>query len=228
MRSVLLLGTDLLPGCQVVVVVGLVGHGKRSSLHSDCSMHIIVHIKYFLLLSCKGLILCLSVSLIYHCKSHGSWDKNVVWFWWINLTLDIIISRILPTFKLWEMSRWFVTVIVSHISSILIHVVFLIVTVKFLDIETSSSLIISKSCCWTWFKWNITSSSTLSMKMFSKIYSWRFVLSDIASLLRSIIHMINIILLLETSISVLLVFEDLSQNTLCLNICSINFSIISL
>jgi hypothetical protein len=88
-------------------------------------------------------------------------------------------------------------------------------------------MISQMSCTWSWFQSLIlTSGSTLSVKMFSKITTWRFDLSYYVSsvicvststlytyLSMSHIHMIYVVLWMKSCLSSMLIFEYLCQET---------------
>ena len=105
------------------------------------------------------------------------------------------------------MSRRLVTVIVSDVPAIIVlYIIFLIVAVQLLDIETSSSLVVAQISIRGWFKWVVTSGSSLGMKVFSQVNSL-FVVSSLSS-----VHVVNVVCLLKAIGSILLVLENLCEN----------------
>ena len=101
----------------------------------------------------------------------------------------------------------------------------LIMAVKVLDVETASSLVVTKAAHRSCFKALILSpSSALSVKVFSQVVIGRLqLLYDVYSsvpsmeshLAISLIHVINVVLVLMTcQLSSMLVFENLCQNAL--------------
>ena len=113
--------------------------------------------------------------------------------------------------------------IVRNISYWVADCSFLIMAIKFLNIQASSTIMSSKlTYSRSWFKSLILSSrSALSVKMLSQISTWRLNLSNNVTsvvgvststlytyLSMSHIHMIDVILWMECSLSSVLIFED--------------------
>lgn len=95
-------------------------------------MHVIVHFEDLLLLSIQS-ISSLSISLVHDGEAHRAWHENVIGFWRVDLRLNVVV--VLVSFNLAEVGAWLVAVVVSHISSVAgVYVIFLIVTVEFLDV----------------------------------------------------------------------------------------------
>lgn len=100
-------------------------------MHANHTMQVVVHLKYFLLLSSQ--LVGLVVALIHHGKAHRTRYKDVVAstrviVWRMHLRLDVIVAL---SFDLGKVCRWFGAVIGLNISlaSGWHRCVFLIVTV---------------------------------------------------------------------------------------------------
>ena len=182
-------------------------------------MHLVVHFEDLLLLCSKWstcCIICLiAVPLIHHGEAHWAWNKDVVALWWVYLWLHIAILCL----DALKMIVWLVAIIICHISTwVLRDCIFLVMAVEFLDVEALSSLIVVERSARTWLKRSICPCSSLCMQMLSQICVWwpelihyaRSVLNLNASL--GSVHMVYVVLLLESLLSILLILEDLGKD----------------
>lgn len=143
----------------------------------------IIHIKYFLLLSCQLLIWGCATAIsswIHDSKPHATWYEYVsslsivgrnhsrfyhvvVIIWCVNSWMDAL--------------RMFVAV-VCHVSSVVAgsNCSFLVVTIQLLYVEASTTVMITKlSSTRSWLKRLILCScSALGMQMLSEVILWRF------------------------------------------------------
>jgi hypothetical protein len=128
-------------------------HGHWCSMYVGNAMRVVVHIKYFLLLSRQVLmhhlaalvVLILPLS-IHHSKSHGAWDKNIIilattcTIWTLNIIL-LTGLRLFYRLKVLKLILLRVLVaIVCHVPAVRswvsgAHGSFLIVAVQVLNVK---------------------------------------------------------------------------------------------
>jgi len=168
-RPVLLLSADLLPVCEVDLGgpanVGGVPHGQGSTLHAVYSVHLVVHLKDFLLLGRElpgRMVALILVSLVHYCKPHRAGHEDIVAIGGADLVLGVVSS-------FWDVSRRLVTIVVSHVSAAGSNCVLLIVTIEFLNIKTLTSLVGAESGSESGLQRCVGSSASLCMEVFSQV-----------------------------------------------------------
>ena len=202
MRPILLLSVNLFSIDKVICNRAIVGswkhwalwvlillevHGHRVT--NSNSVWMIIHLENFLLLSCK--VLVLTVSLIHHGKPHSPWHKYVLTslIWWLDSSSgchEVVLMRLCIWLLKWlEMMRWSILVgIVCNVSAAIGTSLWLssklcswhtllVMTVELLNVKASSSLIVAQGAVWAWFQGLVLSPrSSLSVEMLPQMAIW--------------------------------------------------------